>query len=164
MDFIYWIVVILIVMALVLNWVVFDLLYRRQSTSGETGNWGVVALEDNETGGHGSPTEPLGMQRSAISQQTIALNKPGPTTLKRKTPTCRGEVVAAARILTREKGEDEFTAKEIVDYLICNGTRYSANTIRNYIASRGCVNSAGNQNGSGDFMRVVRGRYRLTIG
>ena len=170
MDFIYsiiillTIVVFLIVIALIFSWVVFDLLNRRQSASYKAGNWGILALIDNEPYGDGSPAEPPGVQSAAIPKQTTALRKQRAATLKRKRPTCRDEVIAAARIVTREKGVDEFTAKEIVDFLVGEDTEYSANTIRNYVASRCCVNAAGNHNGYGDFMRVVRGRYRLAIG
>ncbi len=152
MDFIYSIVVFFTVVALIFTWFVFDLLYGSQSASYKTRNWDV------------STTEPPCEQEVAVPDQSITLRKHEVAPLKRKRPTCRDEVVAAARILTREKGVDEFTAKEIVDFLMDQGSEYSAGTIRNHVASRCCVNSGGNQNGYGDFMRVVRGRYRLAIG
>ncbi len=164
MGFFNLIVVFLIVIALIMSWIVFDLLYGRRFASYRARNRGVLTLIDNETDGHELPAEPPGVQTAAVSKQTITLKRHGVKTLKRKKSTCRDEVVAAARIFTRETGIDEFTAKEIVDFLIGEGTKYSANTIRNHVASRCCVNSAGNQNGGGDFKRVVRGRYRLAIG
>ncbi len=152
MDFFYSIVVFFIVASLVFSWFVFDLLYGEQSASYKTRNLGV------------STAEPPDEQGVAIQDQSATLIKREVTPPKRRRPTCRDEVVAAARMLTREKGVDEFTAKEIVDFLIAQGSEYSTGTIRNHVASRCCVNSGGDQNGYGDFMRVVRGRYRLAIG
>ncbi len=152
MDFIYSIVVFFIVFALVFSWFVFNLLYGEQSASHKRRNRRM------------STAEPPGEQATVIQKQSITLRKHGVKPPKRRKPTCRDEVVAAARMLTREKGVDEFTAKEIVDFLTAQGSEYSAGTIRNHVASRCCVNSGGYQNGYGDFMRVVRGRYRLAIG
>ena len=82
----------------------------------------------------------------------------------KKKSTCRDAVVAAAKIVTRDKNVNEFTAQEIIDCLLTDGTRYSANTIRHHVIYRCCTNSINDLNSHRDFERVGRGRYRLAGG
>jgi len=83
---------------------------------------------------------------------------------KRSGSTCRDEMVAAVKALTKENGTDEFAAKEIVKYLLENGTKYSAGTIRSQLVSRS-AKEAESSNGDSpkDFERVKRGVYRLAV-
>lgn len=75
--------------------------------------------------------------------------------------TCLDQIVAAARALAQEKGVDEFAAKEIVDYMVANGTSYSVGTIRSQLVSRATDAESSNGDGPKDFERVKRGVYRL---
>ncbi len=75
--------------------------------------------------------------------------------------TCLDEIVAAAKALAQEKGADEFAAKEIVDYMVTNGTSYSVGTIRSQLVSRATDAESSNGDGPKDFERVKRGVYRL---
>ncbi len=77
--------------------------------------------------------------------------------------TCLDEMVTAAKALTQEKGADEFAAKEIVDYLVANGTAYSVGTIRSQLVSRATDAESSNGDGPKDFERVKRGVYRLSV-
>ena len=96
----------------------------------------------------------------SVSLGQTPVSEPGPIQLpkqpskqpsRRKGITCRDQIVAAARALTEEKGENEFAAKEVVEFVIKKGTDYSIGTIRSSVSSQA------------DFERIERGRYRLAV-
>lgn len=76
--------------------------------------------------------------------------------------TCRIEVREAAIAVITEKGENRFTAIEIVDYLRNKGTTYSENTIRTHITSRCCKNAPEHHDSRyEDFERIDKGYYKV---
>ena len=129
---------------------------------------GVFGTAFQVAGAVGSDSIDRGTEKAAVvlvgavgvSPNQIPVPEPGPLQLakqpskqpsRRKGTTCRDEMVAAARALTEEKGQNEFAAKEIVEYIIKKGTDYSIGTIRSYVSSKA------------DFERIKRGRYRLAV-
>ena len=52
--------------------------------------------------------------------------------------TCRDEVIAAIRDLTRRSGRDTFSPAEILAEMRRRGSRYRESTIRTHITSRMC--------------------------
>jgi hypothetical protein len=76
--------------------------------------------------------------------------------------TCRDDVLACARRIVEQKGENRFTVKEIVDLMEEDGTEFSGATIRTHITSRMCVNAPQHHAVVyADFERIGRGVYRL---
>ncbi len=81
---------------------------------------------------------------------------------KRSGLTCRDEMVSAAQDLTKEKGINEFAAKELVEYLVNQGTAYSVGTIRSQLSSHSQPGAAAkNGDRRDEFERISRGIYRL---
>ena len=52
--------------------------------------------------------------------------------------TCRDEVLESAKSIVQNKGVNEFTIQEILDYMNLKGTIYKESTIRTHITSRMC--------------------------
>ncbi|WP_046178837.1 DUF7669 domain-containing protein [Domibacillus tundrae] len=76
--------------------------------------------------------------------------------------SCREEVVNTVKIIINQKGKNEFTIKEVVQYMLNNNTAYKVSTISTHISSRCCTNSP-NHHGSvyNDFQRIKPGLYKL---
>ena len=106
------------------------------------------------------PAGAIKTTKPAAAKKT-ATRKPG-RPKKQTGITCRDELVAAAKVLARDNGTDEFAAKEIVDYLLENGSAYTTGTIRSQLVFRsGSEEESNNGDGPKDFTRVKRGVYRL---
>ncbi|GGN32348.1 DUF7669 domain-containing protein [Deinococcus daejeonensis] len=76
--------------------------------------------------------------------------------------TCREEILAAARVLSRQHTEGTFSMQDIVAALREKRTQYLDITIRRLVSTQMCVNAVGPDAGKyKDLERVRRGRYRL---
>jgi hypothetical protein len=76
--------------------------------------------------------------------------------------TCRDEILAVARKLSRERTDGIFTTQEIVAAMRERGTRHLDTTIRRHVATEMCSNAAGPGAGKyQDLERVGRGQFRL---
>ena len=76
--------------------------------------------------------------------------------------TCRDEILAVARKLSRDRPDGTFTAQEIVTAMRERGTRHLDTTIRRHVATQMCRNAVGDSAGKyNDLERVERGRFRL---
>ena len=79
-----------------------------------------------------------------------------------KYSSSREEVLSAVQFIVKIKGKNEFSIREVVDYMIKEKTSYSESTIRTDITSRCCVNAPNNHAIVYDyFERIGRGKYRL---
>jgi len=76
--------------------------------------------------------------------------------------SCRDEILSAAHQIVSMKGVNEFTVREVLDFLKERGTQYSNSTIRTHITSRCCSNAPDHHAVVyHDFERIGRGRYRV---
>lgn len=76
--------------------------------------------------------------------------------------TCRDEILAAARVLSKQHSEGTFSIQDIVSALRERRTQHLDTTIRRLVSTQMCVNAAGPEAGKyEDLQRVSRGRYRL---
>jgi hypothetical protein len=76
--------------------------------------------------------------------------------------TCRDELLNAVRSVVTDKGENEFTPKEVIDFMMRNKTIYKESTIRTHIVSKCCIDA--NQNHKvvfNDYKRLGNGKYGL---
>ena len=80
--------------------------------------------------------------------------------------TCRDDILEAVRALIRQKGVNEFTAHEVVEYMRAHGTTYKENTIRTHITTGlMTINAAKHHSKThDDFERTADGVYRLSGG
>jgi hypothetical protein len=79
-----------------------------------------------------------------------------------KGASCREVILSAVYSIVNSKGTNEFTVKEVVDFLVNSNTTYSESTIRTHIASRCCANAPKNHAVVyNDFERIKRGTYKL---
>lgn len=79
-----------------------------------------------------------------------------------KTTTCREQILAAAKQVTKSKNQNEFTILEILDYLTKQNTPYKESTIRTHITSKMCGNAPSNHAVTyNDLTRIKPGVYRL---
>jgi hypothetical protein len=140
------------IVALAASWMVLSLLLGEKPQIAGAGG-----KETNST-----PNTVSDRKEEALFTATaIAPREAPPAPKQPRVSTCRDEVVAAAKIIVAQNGVNEFGLKEILDYLIKNGTDYSASTIRTHVVSRCCANAANNNGLYRDFERIDRGRYRL---
>lgn len=76
--------------------------------------------------------------------------------------TCREEILAVARTLSRRHADKTFSIQDIVAAMRAGGTKHLDTTIRRHVSTRMCVNAAGPDAGKyHDLERVSRGRFRL---
>lgn len=76
--------------------------------------------------------------------------------------TCREEILQTVNFIINEKGVNEFTVKEVVQYMINNNTTFKETTIKTHITSRLCSNSPQNHLVVyNDFKRIKPGLYML---
>ncbi|WP_444875871.1 DUF7669 domain-containing protein [Aneurinibacillus soli] len=76
--------------------------------------------------------------------------------------SCRAEILATVHSIVRNKGINEFTVNEVVEYLSQNNTVYKPQSIRTHITSRCCVNAPDHHAVVyDDFERIGRGVYKL---
>ncbi|MFB9991338.1 hypothetical protein ACFFLM_05010 [Deinococcus oregonensis] len=76
--------------------------------------------------------------------------------------TCRDDILAVARKLSKQQTDGTFSAQDVVAALRAKGTQHLDTTIRRHVASEMCQNAVGQGAGKyPDFERVARGRYRL---
>ncbi|WP_102272465.1 GIY-YIG nuclease family protein [Cytobacillus massiliigabonensis] len=76
--------------------------------------------------------------------------------------TCRDELLTAVEFIVKIKGKNEFSVKEVVDYMMELETNYKESTIRTHITSKCCVNAPSNHTTVyNDFRRISKGIYEL---
>lgn len=76
--------------------------------------------------------------------------------------TCREEILQTVKFIINEKGVNEFTVKEVVQYMTKNNTTFKESTIKTHITSRCCSNSPQNHPVVyNDFKRIKPGLYML---
>jgi len=76
--------------------------------------------------------------------------------------SCHIDVLSAAKVIVELKGKNEFSPKEIIEYMKLNGTTYAESTIRTHIVSRCCVNAPEHHAVRYKyFERISRGLYKL---
>ena len=77
-------------------------------------------------------------------------------------PTCREEILAAARVLGEVRPDNTFTPAEIVSYMKRQGTAHQATTIRTHVCSVMCADALiDDAETYDDLEQVAHGRYRL---
>jgi hypothetical protein len=100
----------------------------------------------------------------AVMAAKESVNGPArfPRVPKGSAPTCREQILKAARAIVREKRRNELTVPEIVDHLRNAGANCPESTIRTHVISRCCRNAPKNHAVTyGDFERIARGLYRM---
>ncbi|GGK19855.1 hypothetical protein GCM10008955_11580 [Deinococcus malanensis] len=76
--------------------------------------------------------------------------------------TCREEILAVARTVSRQHADQTFSIQDIVAGMRARGTKHLDTTIRRHVSTHMCVNAAGPEAGKyKDLERVSRGRFRL---
>ncbi|MCM3527866.1 hypothetical protein M4D56_01990 [Cytobacillus oceanisediminis] len=76
--------------------------------------------------------------------------------------TCREQILAAAKSIIRSKEKNEFTIKEVIDYMKKENTVFEESTIRTHISSRCCINSSRHHAVTyDDFEKVRKGVYKI---
>ncbi|MEJ8555149.1 DUF7669 domain-containing protein [Tepidibacter sp. Z1-5] len=79
-----------------------------------------------------------------------------------KKTTCRDELLYTIKQIINNKGVNEFTVKEVVDYMKSHGSTYKESTIRTHITSRCCINVPNNhETVYDDYERIDKGIYRI---
>lgn len=58
--------------------------------------------------------------------------------------TCREELLKATHYIITEKGKNEFTVGEVIEYLKNHNSKYEANTIRTHLTSKCCATAKPN--------------------
>jgi hypothetical protein len=81
---------------------------------------------------------------------------------KRLNPPCHEQVLAAAKAIVQSKGVNDFTIKEVVEWMRIAGSVCARITIVNHMASRCCVNAPSHHaKRYAYFERIGRNRYRI---
>lgn len=76
--------------------------------------------------------------------------------------TCRDEILAAARVLSKQHTEATFSMQDIITVMRERKTGHLDTTIRRHVSTLMCANATGPEAGKyKDLERVSRGRYRL---
>ncbi|HOU57066.1 MAG: hypothetical protein GYA67_02005 [Smithella sp.] len=72
------------------------------------------------------------------------------------------EVLAAAKIVIKSRGINEFAVGEVIQYMQKNKTKYKEPTIRSQIVSRCCVNSPKHHDDQYKyFKRIRKNTYKI---
>lgn len=78
------------------------------------------------------------------------------------TTGCREEILAAAKSIVKYKNKNEFSIKEVIEYMFKHNSTYTESTIRTHITSRCCRNAPVNHAiVYNDFERIARGKYMV---
>ncbi|MFJ7663731.1 hypothetical protein ACIQXW_15270 [Lysinibacillus sp. NPDC097162] len=79
--------------------------------------------------------------------------------------TCRDELLSAVRNLISSKAKNEFSIKEVVNFMNVQGTGFKKGTIGNHIRYRCCANARKRYHATNydDLIRLESGLYSLII-
>ena len=76
--------------------------------------------------------------------------------------TCRDELLIAVRTIVKNKGINEFTVKEAIDYMKANGTVYKESTISTHIRAKCCIDTNKNHGTVfNDYRNLGNGKFEL---
>ncbi|MGR6898321.1 DUF7669 domain-containing protein [Rummeliibacillus sp. BSL5] len=96
------------------------------------------------------------LESKKLVSESVKLRK------SRQKTNCRDELISAVISLVKDKGKNEFTINEVIEYMNKLNTKYKESTIRTHIASRCCVNAPRHHvTVHNDFRRIGKGVYEL---